>query len=220
MDPTTVSLNPHSTRSPLTPNSQTSLIPISIFRLLSLSHTLHSQNYPFHASTTQLLTQTEQACTLINATVLCLHNFLRLANSGITDMTVGTQGAVESLYGKLSAVKSKSGGGSNKSHHLKGGFENVKLATLSRSQNTATAAHGDSISVASDSSQRNIFVRRTVDVQYGAPEPGTQREHASSPVNKGAWVSGQEQRYSRRGVEKGSRQSCPIQVRYVAGEMR
>lgn len=167
-----------------------SLIPVSILRLLSVRSILTSSveraNFTFAYASTENYTQIEQTLALVNATVLCLHNFLRFANSGVTDITVGTGGVVTTLYGGGSKGRSKGSygvGGSGSNNHssrLKGAFqESVKMATFSgnhsrgggREQgNTASAVHADSVSMASDSSQRNIMVRHTVDVQYGTPQ--------------------------------------------------
>lgn len=149
----------------------TRLIPISILRLLSIADSISSPNSTFEYTTTELYTQIEMTLALINATALCLHNFLRFANSGIMDMTVGTGGVVSTLYGpgKSSTGRSRQCG-TDKSNNPKA-FESVKLSSLGRSQNNnANAFHADSISMASDSSRRNIMVRHTVDVQYEAPD--------------------------------------------------
>lgn len=161
------------------------MIAISILRLLSIANSISSPNFTFEYTTTELYTQIEMTLALINATALCLHNFLRFANSGIKDMTVGTGGAVSTPYGPgRSSVGRSKQYGSNKSNNLKG-FESVKLAPMGRSQNNnANAYHADSISMASDSSQRNIMVRHTVDVQYEAPD-GAIHGHAAGPGSGG-----------------------------------
>lgn len=150
------------------------LIPISVLRLLSITSTISSPDFTFHYTTTEIYTQVEMTYALVNATALCLHNFLHFANSRVTDITVGTDGAVTTLYGT-----GKSSGGRSREHassrskHLKG-FESVKMASLNI--HSANAVHAGSISVASDSSRRNIMVRHTIDVQYGAPGGESQKD--------------------------------------------
>lgn len=167
------------------------MIPISIIRVFSISTSVSNSNFTFHYSNTEIYTQVEMTWALINATALCLHNFLRFANSGVMDLTVGTGGVVTTMYGpggsygngKSSVGRSKQQR-SNNAHNLKG-FESVKMSNLGRSHHSANAAHADSISMASDSSQRNIVVRHTVDVQYGPQEGASQRGPTPQPGSEG-----------------------------------
>lgn len=152
-----------------------SLLPISILRLLSITRNIASPNFTFDYARTEIYTQVEMTFALLNATIICLHNFLRFANSGGLDMTVGTGGMVTKLYGTgaSSADRSRGHTGENLSSLKK--RESVRLSNLGR-QHTSSAMRADSVSIASDSSQRKIVVRQTVDVQYGRPDSADRRE--------------------------------------------
>ena len=109
------------------------------------------------------------AYALVAATALCFRNFLQSVNTGLLDMNVGHTG-VDTMYsgsGATPKITLASKTLASKRSRQAKGFETVNLASLSRSENYARAGAGDGVSIASDSSQRGIMVRQTVDVRVG-----------------------------------------------------
>lgn len=145
------------------PLTHTSLIPISILRLVSLSQTLKSDNFLFDCVTTEIWTQAELCFAVLSATIPCLRIFLAAAQTGLLDLgatDIGTSAYnTGSRAHKLRSSRIKRSG--------QGDF-NIELTARGHGEtiSKAVAGRGDSASMASDSSERAIVVRQTVNIQF------------------------------------------------------
>ena len=150
-----------------------SLIPIAILRLLSLLSSLRSHSFLFRYAMTETWTQGEMAYTLISATIPSLRIFLYSANTGLLpgDLTGKTNTESETItYGTPRKGSAGLRNRSSKRTRSNGRVqESIKLSDLGRGENKSDARPADSISMASDSSQR-IIVRQTVDIEYSPAE--------------------------------------------------
>lgn len=162
-----------------------SLIPLSILRLVSLSHTLRSPDYTLRLADSEIWTQIELHYNVVAATIPCLRPFLRafyteqLANMVVLDeepsisSTAATKGQSSA---PLSSIIKWALSGSNKSGNEKSG--SVELSTFEKTirgygktetsvmRNETRNNPGEAESRKSDWSERAIVVRQTVDVRH------------------------------------------------------
>ena len=152
-----------------------STIPLAVLRLVSLSESLASDELVFDYATTEVFTQGELCFSLISATIPCLRIFMQSANTGLLGKTTFDSTGDRS---KASYIGSRSGnfGASFRSQdqingrkraHNRADVETIELHDrMVGETHTSAVAGSDKQSVASDSSERAIIVRQTVDVVY------------------------------------------------------
>jgi hypothetical protein len=152
-----------------------STIPLAVLRLLSLSESLASNELIFDYATTEVFTQGELCFSVISATIPCLRIFMQSANTGLLGKTTFDSTGDRS---KASYIGSRSGnfGISLRSQDQTSGrrrannradMDTIELHDRIVGETlTSAVAASDKQSVASDSSERAIIVKQTVDVVY------------------------------------------------------
>lgn len=152
-----------------------STIPLAVLRLLSLSESSSSNEPVFDYATTEVFTQAELCFSVISATIPCLRIFMQSANTGLLGKTTFDSTGDRS---KASYIGSRSGnfGISFRSQERASGrrrannradMDTIELHDrIVGETHTSAVAASDKQSVASDSSERAIIVKQTVDVVY------------------------------------------------------
>ena len=170
-----------------------SLLPLSILRLVSLSHTIWNPDYTLRLADSQIWTQLVLHYNVVAATIPCLRPFLRafyteqLANMviiGEEPSISSTQATKGQSSAPLSSIIKWALSGSNKSRgddeksgshaqpHELSTFERTirgygKTETsVMRNERSNNPGEGESESRRSDWSERAIVVRQTVDVRH------------------------------------------------------
>ena len=146
-----------------------------MFRLVSLSDSLASNELIFDYATTEVFTQGELCFSVIAATIPCLRIFMQSANTGLLGKTTFDSTHDRS---RASYIRSRSGNfgisflsqdqtAGKKRAHNRADVDTIELRDrmIGETQTSAVAA-SDKHSVASDSSERAIIVKQTVDVVY------------------------------------------------------
>lgn len=154
-----------------------SLTPISILRLLRLSHTLQSPAYNYTYVSVEVLTQAEMCYNVLTATLPSLSMFLASAHTGLLEL--GGTDKMASTYGYGSAsrrngtpratIRSGNGKGNTIASNRAGGVEAFELTEQVHggTSSAVTAAKARRGSLSSDDSERAIIrVQRTVSLRY------------------------------------------------------
>lgn len=162
----------------LTPPSS---IPLTILRLINLSHALRSSTYNFSYVPVEILTQAEMCYNVLCATLPSLSMFLASAHTGLlelggTDKMASTYGSASRRNGTpkvtLRSGGSRTGNGegsNNASKRQGGGVEAYELTEQGHGgrSSAVTAAKMQRGSLSSDDSERAIIrVQRTVSLRY------------------------------------------------------
>ena len=152
-----------------------STIPLAVLRLVSLSGSLASDEPIFDYATTEVFTQGELCFSVISATIPCLRIFMQSANTGLLGKTTFDSTCDRS---KASYIGSRSGNfgiqllsqdhmNGKKRVHNRADLDAIELHDRNIGQtHTSAVVASDKLSVASDSSERAIIVKQTVDVVY------------------------------------------------------
>ena len=146
-----------------------SLLVLAILRLISIADSLSSNITLFKYATVEIYTQVEMCYNLVSGTIPCLGIFMQAARSGMLGgSVVDVDGVDES---QLATAGSSSGTRNplsrNRQKRAKIEGYATELTNWSRGETATKAVAGsDRISMASDSSERGIVVRQTIDVQY------------------------------------------------------
>jgi len=151
------------------------IVPIAI-RLVSLHERIDSTDFSFAYTIPALWTQAELHISLIAATIPCLRIFLKSLNTGYYGMNLDqidpTATAMATKGGSYALSDLRSGGSvAANEKQTTSASRQVPGRTLSSSGVTTSKVTSrdraeDSDSVASDRSDRRIFVRQTVRVRY------------------------------------------------------
>jgi hypothetical protein len=150
-------------------------IPISMIRVIRLSHALQSDTYNFDYVSVEVLTQAEMCYNVLAATLPSLSMFLASAHTGLlelggTDKMTSTYGSASRRNGTPRAtLHSGNRKGNGVGSSREGGVEAFELAEQSHC-GTSSAVTSEKVqrdSLASDDSERAIIrVERTVSLRY------------------------------------------------------
>ncbi|KAK5107233.1 hypothetical protein LTR62_001613 [Meristemomyces frigidus] len=140
------------------------LIPISIVRLVVLNRALKSDDFLFSAVGPEVLTQIEMCYAVLSATIPCLRIFLSAAQTGLLNLEATDKAT--GYYGNGSHSKPLSRSRKNRSATQRSGGS-IELATRKHGETISkiTRVGGDARSMESDSSERAIMVRQTIDIK-------------------------------------------------------
>jgi hypothetical protein len=150
-------------------------IPLAVLRLISLSKSLASAELVFDYATTECFTQGEMCFSVISATIPCLRIFMHSAKTGLLGMTTfdSTGDRSKASYsgsrsGNFASTSRSQDRSKAKKRAIKVVDEDIIELQDRRLGETHTSAMAgsDKQSVTSDSSERAIIVRQTVDVVY------------------------------------------------------
>lgn len=152
-----------------------STIPLAVLRLVSLSESLASDEPIFDYATTEVFTQGELCFSVMSATIPCLRIFMQSANTGLLGKTTFDSTGERS---RASYLGSRSGNfersllAQDQEYGKKRGNNRTDVNAIELHDravgetHTSAMAGGDEHSVTSDSSERAIIVKQTVDVVY------------------------------------------------------
>lgn len=164
------------------PNSQTSITPISILRVIRLSTALQSDIYNYSYVSVEILTQAEMCYNLLSATLPSLSMFLASAHTGLlelgaSDKAASTYGSASRKYGNgTPRATMRSNNGISRAGASKGPQCAVEAFELSEQVHGVSSAAAVTVdkgqqqersSLSSDGSERAIIrVKRTVSLRY------------------------------------------------------
>lgn len=144
-------------------------------RLISQSESFASTELIFDYATTEVFTQGELCFSVISATVPCLRIFMQSANTGLLGKTTFDSTGDRSRSSYIGTRSGNFGTSFRSQDHTVGrnrannraDVETIELQDRKMGEtHTSAVAGSDKQSVASDSSERAIVVRQTVDVAY------------------------------------------------------
>jgi hypothetical protein len=142
---------------------------------MSLSKTLGSTELVFDHATTECFTQGELCFSVVSATIPCLRIFMHSAKTGLLGMTTfdstGDRSRTSYLGSRsgnfASTSRSQDRSKAKKKANKLVDEDTIELQDRSCGEtHTSAMAGSDKQSVTSDSSERAIIVRQTVDVVY------------------------------------------------------
>ena len=144
--------------------------------MIYLARSLRSDEYFFAYVTTEILTQVEMSFTLISATVPTMQIFLKAAKSSLLGETVH-QTQSESHGASFGARESRKWATRMMSRDREGDEQSIELMDRNDGKTTTVITKGSSGggSLASESSERAIVMRQTVDIQMDSIESLQQR---------------------------------------------
>jgi hypothetical protein len=142
---------------------------------MSLSKTLGSTELVFYHATTECFTQGELCFSVVSATIPCLRIFMHSAKTGLLGMTTfdstGDRSRTSYLGSRsgnfASTSRSQDRSKAKKKANKLVDEDTIELHIRSCGEiHTSAMAGSDKQSVTSDSSERAIIVRQTVDIVY------------------------------------------------------
>ncbi|KAK5105717.1 hypothetical protein LTR62_002342 [Meristemomyces frigidus] len=140
------------------------LLPISIVRLVVLNRALKSDDFLFSAVAPEVLTQIEMCYAVLSAAIPCLRIFLSAAQTSLLNLEATDKATGYYSNGSYSKPLSCSRKNRSATQRSRGSIE---LATRKPAQTISiiTGMGGDARSMESDSSERAIMVRQTIDIK-------------------------------------------------------
>jgi hypothetical protein len=150
-------------------------IPLAVLRLISLSKSLASAELVFDYATTECFTQGEMCYSIISATIPCLRIFMHSAKTGLLGMATFDSTGDRSKASYLGSRSGNFASTSRSQDRSKAKKRTIKVVDEDIIElqdrrlgetHTSAMAGSDKQSVTSDSSERAIIVRQTVDVVY------------------------------------------------------